>query len=165
MKTIKIHPVPVPKEQIFALLEEHSVRVNDSARAYFAHPLFDSDSPSGELRVVIASLRELGFEEGAALPEILGRVPSLGFKLCRPATGLFLRLAWTEQPQSADSVLTGRHRAPDGAVTMLSEILEPDDAFPKGLYLRKVDGELWLRGYRCDALYLWSPDDLFALEE
>ena len=165
MKKIDVPLFPVPKERIPTLLEEHAIRINDYARAYIAHPLFAPDSLSGDARVVIASLRELGFEKSVSLPEILCSVPSLGFRLCRSATGLFLRLAWTEQPQSADSVLTGRHCAPDGAVTVLSEILEPDDAFPKGLYLRKVDGELWLRGYRCDALYLWSPDDVVALEE
>ena len=46
----------------------------------------------------------------------------------------------------------------------LSELLEGDDAFPKGLYLRKVDGGLWLRGYVCDPAYRFPGDALFALE-
>lgn len=61
-------------------------------------------------------------------------------------------------------VLSGTHSSPDGAVTVLSELLEGDDAFPKGLYLRKVDGNLWLRGYVCDSAYRFPGDALFALE-
>ena len=72
--------------------------------------------------------------------------------------------AWTDQPQSQNSVLSGTHSSPDGAITVLSELLEGDDAFPKGLYLRKVDGNLWLRGYVCDSAYRFPGDALFALE-
>ncbi len=46
----------------------------------------------------------------------------------------------------------------------MSEILEMDDAFPKGLYLRKVDSNLWLRGYVCDASYSFPGDALFAFQ-
>lgn len=35
---------------------------------------------------------------------------------------------------------------------------------PRSLYLRKVEGVLWLRGYVCDAAYRWLGDDLFAFE-
>ena len=34
----------------------------------------------------------------------------------------------------------------------------------KGLYLRNVDGKLWLRGYICDAAYRFPGDALFAFE-
>ena len=81
-----------------------------------------------------------------------------------PCTGLFLRLAWRDQPQSRNSVLSGTHSAPDLSVTVLSEIPEQSDAFPKGLYLRNVDGKLWLRGYICDAAYRFPGDTLFAFE-
>ena len=82
----------------------------------------------------------------------------------RPGTALFLRLAWSDQPMSRNSVLSGTHEAPDRAVTVLSEILEENDTFPKGLYLRNVDGVLWLRGYTCDAEYRFPADTLFAFE-
>ena len=79
-------------------------------------------------------------------------------------TGFFLRLAWTDQPQSQNSTLTGTHGSPDQAVTVLSEIIEQNDTFPKGLYLRNVDGNLWLRGYVCDDAYRFPGDALFAFE-
>ena len=77
---------------------------------------------------------------------------------------VFLRLHLTDQRESGNTVLTGTHRAPDGAITVLSEPLSRDDAFPKGLYLRNVSGKLWLRGYVCDDSYVWSASDVFALE-
>ena len=45
------------------------------------------------------------------------------------------------------------------------EIIERDDELPKGLYLRNVDGRLWLRGYVCDSAYRFSSNDLFAFEK
>jgi hypothetical protein len=47
---------------------------------------------------------------------------------------------------------------------VLSEIIEQDDAFPKGLYLRNADGNLWLRGYICDDAYRFPGDAMFAFE-
>ena len=87
---------------------------------------------------------------------------------CRPCpenTGLFLRLAWKSQPQSRSSVLSGTHRSPEQSVVVLSEEMERDDAFPKGLYLRNADGILWLHGYAYDPAYRFSGADLFAIEK
>ena len=78
---------------------------------------------------------------------------------------VFLRLHLTDQRESGNTVLNGTHRAPDGAITVLSEPLSPEDTFPKGLYLRNVSGTLWLRGYVCDADFVWSPSDVFALSQ
>ena len=66
---------------------------------------------------------------------------------------------------SRNSVLSGTHRAPDQAVTVLTAVLEEDNDFPKGLYLRNADGKLWLRGYVCDAEHHFSGDDLFAFQD
>ena len=115
------------------------------------------------MTAAILSLEELGLERGASLDELFQLIKETQFAPCPPDTGFFLRLTWTDQPQSQDSVLTGTHRSPDQAVTVLSEPLERDDAFPKGLYLRKVDGHLWLRGYVCDSAYRFPGDALFAL--
>ncbi len=36
------------------------------------------------------------------------------------------------------------------------------DDYPKGFYLRVVDGRAWLRGYRCDDEYDFDPADRFV---
>jgi len=53
-------------------------------------------------------------------------------------------------------------RSPAGALKVASAPLSDDVAFPKGFYLRVVDGTLWLRGFRCDDEYRFTPDDTFA---
>jgi hypothetical protein len=45
-------------------------------------------------------------------------------------------------------------RAPTGAIHVASEPLSRDVEYPKGFYLRIVDGQAWLRGYRCDDTYV-----------
>ena len=165
MFILDVPALPVEKDRIASLLEENGIRFNGHAAAFFAHPLFSSEPQQGRMRIAVLPLRDLGFEDGATLPQILSRAPSRGLYPCRPETGLFLRLAWRDQPESANSVLSGQHCAPDRSVTVISQPLEEDDAFPKGLYLRNVDGQLWLRGYICDDLFCFSPDDLVALEK
>ena len=164
MQRITIQAQPFPKAQLGEVLRRHAIAVNEHARQFFAHAAFSTEDFPTEVCAAILPLRELGLADGATLDDILALLPAQGLKLCRPATGLFLRLAWPEQPQGANSVLSGTHRAPEGSVTVLSKPLEADDRFPKGLYLRKVDGLLWLRGYVCSADYGWSADDVLAFE-
>jgi len=164
MKLITLKAEPFSKAQIGKKLEEHSIFINRYASEFFAHPAFSTEH-THEMTIAVASLREIGLENGATLNEIFQQTETLGFKPCPTNTGLFLRLIWKEQPQSRNSILSGTHHSPDRAVTVLSEIIEMDDSFPKGLYLRNVDGRLWLRGYVCDSSYRFSSDDLFAFEK
>lgn len=163
MKRFELDVEPLSADRIPALLEAHGIRVNRYAEEYFAHPKFSFSRP-GKMTVVIVSLREIGFDGGATQDEISQRLPVLGLRPCPPGTGLFLRLAWTDQPKSRNSVLSGTHASPDRAAVVFSEFLERDDAFPKGLYLRNVDDVLWLRGYVCDASYRFPGEALFAFE-
>ena len=161
MKRIALKTSPFPKDQIVRVLEEHNIFVNKYAEVFFSHPAFSTEHTE-EMTIAVASLREIGLEDGATLNEIIQQLEKTGCGPCPVNTGLFLRLSWKDQPQSQNSVLSGTHRSPDQAVTVLSEIIERDDTFPKGLYLRNVDGRLWLRGYVCDSSYRFSGDDLFA---
>jgi len=72
-----------------------------------------------------------------------------------------MRMALNEQPTSPDSVMSSGS-APTGALTVAAEPLSEDDDYPKGFYLRVVDGQAWLRGYRCANEHTWSPDDRFV---
>ena len=160
-----VTPFPIPKDEIPAVLRKNHIHVNEYANLYMRHTAFQTEGAQPPIRVALCSLRELGLENGGQYAEIFAKVAERGLSPCRPSTGLFLRLAYSEQVESRNSVLSGTHHAPEGAVTVLSEFLEKDDNFPKGLYLRNVDGTLWLRGYLCDETYHWSPEDVFALEK
>lgn len=161
MTLIELKADPFPKNQLKKKIEENGVLINGYAEKYFAHSAFSTDHP-GEMAIVIASLQEIGLENGATLNEIIQHLKKTDLKPCPVNTGLFLRFAWKDQPQSRNSILSGEHRSPDQAVTILSEPVEKDDTFPKGLYLRNVDGRMWLRGYVCDSSYRFSGYDLFA---
>ena len=163
MLKISIKRVPLTAEQTLQTLKEHGILTNRYAKEFISHPCFSAKEQT-EMTAAIIPLKELGLENGASLDELFRHIQETQFSPCPADAGVFLRLAWTDQPQSQNSVLTGTHSAPDQAVTVLSQPLERDDAFPKGLYLRKVDGSLWLRGYVCDDTYRFAGDALFALE-
>ena len=164
MELIALKAAPFPKNQIPRKLEEHNIFVNQYAEEFFAHPTFSTEH-TGEMTIAVAALREIGLENGATLKEIFRHIEKRYLKPCPANTGLFLRIAWKNQPESQNSILSGTHDSPEKAVVVLSEIMEKDDAFPKGLYLRNVDGRLWLRGYVCDSEYRFSGNDLFAFEK
>lgn len=162
MLRISIKRVPMTAEQSLETLKEYGILTNCYAEKYISHPCFAAREP-GEMTAAIISLEELGLDRGASLNELFQYIRGTQFSPCPPDTAFFLRLAWTDQPQSQNSILTGTHCSPDQAVTVLSNLLERDDAFPKGLYLRNVDGNLWLRGYVCDSVYCFPGEALFAL--
>ncbi|WP_171027542.1 hypothetical protein [Pseudarthrobacter sp. NamE2] len=47
---------------------------------------------------------------------------------------------------------------------MAAEAISQDDEYPKGFYLRVVDGQKWLRGYQYDDEYIWSPNGRFTFQ-
>ena len=156
----------IPKSEIPTVLQENNIRINEYAKTYMDHPDFQTEGTQSNITVVLCALKELGLEKGAVYADIFSVAAETGLYPCRPSIGLFLRLAYLDQVQSENSVLSGTHHAPDSAVTVFSEFLEKDnDDFPKGLYLRNVDGTLWLRGYICDKTYRWSSENVFAFEE
>ena len=165
MQEITVTTFPTDKNQIVDLLSSNGILINEYAKTFLNHPdLYSVELPS-EITLVICSLSELGFSDGAIYHEIVSKIKDCGLFVCKPLAGVFLRLAYHNQVKSRDSSLSGSHRSPDGAIVVFSELLENDDSFPKGLYLRNVDGNLWLRGYVCDDDYLWSGEDLFAFQK
>jgi hypothetical protein len=130
-----------------------------------AETLLDSAAlEPGPARVIVVTARsvaELGFGQGATLPAIFAAAPQQGLALCPPDTGPYLRLLLHEQADAPDAVMSSG-RAPTGSLTVASAPLVDDDEYPKGFYLRVIEGRRWLRGYRCDDEHVWSPDDRFV---
>jgi hypothetical protein len=114
--------------------------------------------------VVERSVRELGLPEGGTLPDVFERAESRGLWHCPPLTAAYLRLVMHDQASAPDSILSSG-RAPSGSLTVAAPRLREDDDFPRGFYLRVIDGQPWLRGYRCDDQHVWSPDDRFVFRQ
>ena len=109
------------------------------------------------------TVAELGLPFGATLTQIFDFAQHQGLTLCPVDTAPYLRLALIEQAESRNSVMSSGS-APDGGLTVAATVLSKDDEYPKGFYLRVVDGQAWLRGYRCDDEHVWSPDDRFIFQ-
>jgi hypothetical protein len=149
------------RPQLLEALQREGVQLNASAQTLLEAPVFDRPAPQ-TITLVERSLNELGLEAGAALPRIFDVAEDQGLRVCPVTTGPYLRLAWLSQPSAPDTIMSNG-RAPTASLTIAAPPLRPDeDDYPKGFYLRVIDGHPWLRGYRCDLTYDWDPDDRFV---
>jgi hypothetical protein len=146
--------------QLFQSLQQNSILMNKYAERLLSDGKFTTSETKYRLNMVQLTVKDLGYSNGATLPQIYERAIELGLELCPLELGPFLRLAYLDQPEG-DTGHNSKHQAPSGSITVASEIVSEDDEFPKGFYLRKINGELWLRGYIADQLHIWKPSDHF----
>lgn len=156
----------VPKPELLELLVNAGVQLNDYARALFDSELFVTSPDEFAVDVVQTSPDELGLAVRATLPAILEAAAARGLRPCPVELGPHLRLQYLGQPASEGARIESTHRAPLGALTVVSIPLLDDDDFPKGFYLRSIDGNPWLRGYCCSMAYEWERSDrlLFRMD-
>ncbi|WP_298470709.1 helicase [uncultured Psychrobacillus sp.] len=146
------------KFQLIQKLENHSIRMNEYAERLLSDDKFTPSKTTYSVTTVSLTVRELGFPEGATMPQIFKRAHDVGLALCPLEVGPYLRLEYLDQPEGITENQT-QHQAPSGSLTIVSEVVSEDDNFPKGFYLRKIDGVLWLRGYIADDLHVWNNED------
>lgn len=149
-----------PRTQLLKLLTDAGIGLNAHAETMFAHPTFDNPAER-TLRVVVRSVEQLGLDNGGVQPEVFAAARNQGLGLCPLVTGPYLRLALMDQADAPDSVLSAG-RAPTGAIHVASEPVSEDVEYPKGFYLRVVDGQRWLRGFCCDDTYVLGPKQQLA---
>lgn len=147
------------KQQLFQELEQQSILLNDFAKTLFDSNLFVISSEKYNLKVVELKVMDLGFPHGAKMKAIINKAKDFGLSLCPLELGPYLRLAYREQPEGINNRNAESNQAPEGSVTVVSKPLLENDDFPKGFYLRKIDGFLWLRGYIADDEHVWNPSD------
>lgn len=150
------------RRELMSRLSSRGILTNPHAETLLERVDFD-DRASRPVMVTERTVAELGLLSGARLSQIFEVAQQQGLLLCPVDTGPYLRMALKEQEASRDSVMSSG-QAPDGGLTVAAEALSKDDEYPKGFYLRVVDGQAWLRGYRCDDEHTWSPDDRFIFQ-
>ena len=149
------------RDELLAALDAAGIRLNTFAETLLAGPIFATRSSSRRVRLAERSPSDLGLPDGGSLSQIHRAARNHGLLPCPLETAPYLRLALTEQDPAPDSLMsTGR--APAGSLTVASPVDGVDDDKPKGFYLRVVDGQPWLRGFRCDDAHVWSPGDRFV---
>lgn len=160
MKQIKITIGGISKEELISLMKEKNILINPLGEKLLESDLFQVTKERQPIDLTEISLIELGLTDGkAGLLKVIKQAENVGLKICSPDVAPFLRLAYFEDINSHGT--EKKHKTPDGAVTVVSEILDEDVYFPKGFYLRKIDNDYWLRGYICDYEHTFDPNEKF----
>src|SRR5262249_26290675 len=123
---------------------------------------FTTVSQAKVIKIAFRSVAELGFAEGATYQQLTARAIELGLIEAPLELGPHLRLQFLNQPEGSVGAVTTQHRAPSGSITVASSPLDDSDQTPKGFYLRRIDGVLWLRGYWSWPGHMWSPEDVLV---
>jgi hypothetical protein len=150
------------KQELLTRLVAAEIQLNESARALFAHDRFTTSPVVSTIEIVELSVAELGFAAGATIAPIYDNAAARGLALCPLELAPHLRLQYTDQPEGAVGQPATQHRAPPGSLTVASRELTSDDDTPKGFYLRRIAGVLWLRGYCSGPEHVWSAEDRFV---
>jgi hypothetical protein len=153
------------KSELIEELHRNAISMNESGERLFASDHFTTSETRYSVTTVELTVRDLGFPRGATIAEIYARAGALGLGLCPIDLGPHLRLQYLDQPEGDWGNPPRRHQAPYGSITIASEKLTEDDDFPKGFYLRRIKGVLWLRGYRSRPEHVWEPDDHFIFRQ
>lgn len=154
-----IHMGGLSKSSLRDKLKQHQILMNDSAEQIFESSLFVTAVDTTAVMTVELTVGRLGLSDGGVMNDILNQAKSLGLDLCSVELGPYLRLQYVDQPEGYMDKPVRKHQAPYGSITVVSRALSDDDTFPKGFYVRRIDGALWLRGYRAGQDHMWSPDD------
>ena len=152
----------VDKAELLARLESAGVLLNEAGRTLFADPRFTTSPTASRLDVVATSVADLGLSDGATIDLIVERAAAQGLELCPLELGPHLRLQFVDQEEGFIGQPLTKHRAPPGSLTLASAPLADDEETPKGFYLRRIEGVLWLRGYRSWPGHPWSAQDMLA---
>jgi len=150
------------KSELLFQLQLAGVRLNEAAQALFADERFTTVAVSSLIEIAELSVASLGFRKGATFAQIVEQAAAIRLSLCPLELGPHFRLQYPDQPEGFLGQPPSQHRAPPGSVTVASEPLADDEETPKGFYLRRIDGALWLRGYRSWSEHIWSPEDVFV---
>jgi hypothetical protein len=150
------------RDELLEDLNSNGIKLNESAKALLTSGKFKTTETPHWIRVVLVSVRDLGFPQGAGIQAIQKSALEGKLSLCPMELAPHFRRQCQDQPEGFIGYPATQKKAPPGSITVASEPIDLDDNFPKGFYLRRIEGALWLRGYRSDNEHVWGPDDRLA---
>jgi hypothetical protein len=98
-KTIKLGCGLQTADDFRKKVMEVGMKIGDWANDILGNPAFTATTSETEVELVIASVAELGFKDGATRKDIYVRAQEFGLDLCPPEVGPQLRLQYTDQPK------------------------------------------------------------------
>ncbi|MBB3188526.1 helicase [Microbacter margulisiae] len=161
-ENIRLHKIKygaMGKSDLLMLLKKSGIKLNEHADALFSSDRFMVSAVKQQAMLLELSVMDLGLPGGGTIQEIEKHARQHGLRECPLEIAPHFRLQYTDQNEKEE---TRRNKAPLGSVTVFSKPLTEEDDFPKGFYLRRIEGELWLRGYVCPKDHVWSPEDRFV---
>jgi hypothetical protein len=163
----KVEVGGLTKTQLINKLHENHILINSYGERLLADDKFTPSDKCYMLQTVELTVRDLGFRDGGTINQIFAMANDVGLNLCPVELGPYLRLQYVDQREGNSGTEFQKNQAPSGSITIASKILCEDDNFPKGFYIRKINGDLWLRGYIADDTHVWNPEDrfIFVLKE
>ena len=147
------------KAELLGRLRSNGIELNASAENLFADNRFMTASATTTVAAVELTVSDLGLLEGGTMAQIASLAEARGLGVCPLELGPHLRLQYVDQPEGSRGQPVRPHQAPIGSITIISEPLSADDDVPKGFYIRRIKGVLWLRGYVSGDDHVWAPDD------
>ncbi|CAM3844257.1 helicase [Mucilaginibacter galii] len=153
----------ISKGELLEILIRSDIQLNEFAKLIFSSNLFPTITTKKTVLVIILTIEQLGFPEGATILEITKHINRIGLTYCPLEVGPNLRLQLKDQ-QEISGHFHVKYQSPLDAITIFSKPIIDDNDFPKGFYLRKIEGQLWLRGYTCTSDHMWNPKDMMAFQ-
>lgn len=98
-KTIKLGTSLKTADGFRKALNAGGYRIGDWANDIFGKSTFTAAPKEIEVDLVVVSVAELGFKDGAYRKDIYKRAQELGMNLCSPEVGPQLRLQYRDQPK------------------------------------------------------------------
>ena len=130
-------------------LKEQRIQFNPFSLQLFEDQLIQTKQHAQTLSLTIVTPSELGASFGATLAELLAHAGLKGLEPCPLAVAPYL-------------LLQGISLTKDEYITLASLPLAQEETYTRGLYLRKRDDGVWLRGYRCDDAFIFPPSMKFV---
>jgi hypothetical protein len=126
-KTIKLGTGLKTASDFRKKVMEAGMKIGDWANDILGKPAFTATESVTEVELVIASVAELGFKDGATRKDIYVRAQELGLDLCPPEVGPQLRLQYTDQPKGEWLVIAMEPIADSGGNLYLFNVERVDD--------------------------------------
>lgn len=140
----------VAKEQLLQRLHKNHIHLNEQALNIINHKEFATLPSRKRLHTVEVSVKDLGFQNGAATEDIYSAAANHGLKLCPPELGPHMKLQYINLKQTLK-------KTDNNCQAIAIEKLTCDAGLLSGFYFDNFS----LNGYSYSANHFWNPNDRF----